>query len=224
MDDVLKSRFFLKSDDEIKNYSFSGRDWSFYDLQWYSRIYEYRWAIDAINCYFGEKEPGLVIDIGTGNWHPFSFMLSTETKSRKVLASDIYPLEDWQYKDIMPSSMEYFQGSADDNDMPNVDIVACISIFEHLDPDLQIRSLKNFVDKINEGGCLTMTFDIPGYDYETQKSKYLRILDEGGMVYEIEDVDGEKVTSKDNPIAPEKHLKIDPPLNFFRLFAYKPEA
>jgi SAM-dependent methyltransferase len=222
MKKILKSRFIVKDDPEIKKYSFKDREWSFYDLQWYSRIYEYRWAVDAINEYFADREPESVIDIGTGNWHPFSFMLTTETKVKKVFASDIYPLEEWQYKGIMPESMDYFQGSADDESMPEVDIVACISIFEHLSKDLQIRSLSNFVKKINAGGCLVMTFDIPGYDYETQKQEYLRILDEGGMTYELEEVDGDRVTSKDNPIAPEKHLTIDPPLNFFRLFAYKP--
>lgn len=181
--DLLDSRFILDSDPRCADFIFK------LPKHWYSRPYEYAWALNLVN------PTDTVLDAACGISHPFKFYLAE--KANLVFANDIDERilskeaiihgvtddfgkdaidrvkDDWfkkiRFSNSSISSMPY--------DDASFDKIFCISVLEHLPdffnvhpgvnfniPLVRREIAKTFLEfqrVLKPGGLLVLTFDHP---------------------------------------------------------------
>jgi SAM-dependent methyltransferase len=180
--------------------------WDFHQLEWWSRIYEYRWLQDVVRDCFGPiLSPAhlgdkVALDAGCGRKHPSSFILG-EMGFRRVIALDLLPHNPLFERVRMPN-VEYRQVDFSEHVPGPVDFLCCLSVLEHVPQERQPRALENLCGAVAPGGFLAMTFDLPGFEYETDLEGYKRILGEQGFVLTEAPTDpSRRLTSRNGPIA-----------------------
>jgi len=167
MEDLYISRFFDTNDEKlIKIDEFN------IPADWWSRFYEYAWAIKFTNKNF------VVLDAGAGIRHPFQFILSSRCKHvyvcdidqdiinhEKLLRSVIETCGGYTYNELysMLNNMSFSL-----YDLTNMlyesekfDVVFCISVIEHMPKESIIMALKEFSRVIKKDGLIVITFDYP---------------------------------------------------------------
>lgn len=201
----MHSRYVVLDDPVITEFRTAGKTgeevWDFHELLWWSRLYEYRWLRDVVGDCFGEdRSDKTALDAGCGRKHPSSFILG-ELGFKKVIALDILPGNPLFERVLMPN-VEYRQVDFSEHVPGPVDFLCCLSVLEHVAPERQLRALENLCGAVAPGGFLAMTFDLPGFEYETDLEAYKRVLAEQGFVM-IETPTGraERLTSRNGHIA-----------------------
>ena len=225
MEEIFKSRFFVKSDRKLTKYQSNSYEWDFEKLNWYSMLYEYVWALDCIKIYFEGKKDINVIDFATGGNHPFPLMLR-EFGFNKVISTDTFSVSEWQYKKYINEKFIYSQGDLRKDFVEKADCVICISVLEHINEKGQVKALENIINHINRGGCLILTFDFPGYDYITDPLLYFKVLELNNMKFEKIFLSGDKIFTENKKQLEYKTLaafwfntmkyQLNPALNEYR--------
>lgn len=167
MEDKLTSRFFLDTDPTITKLVFEIPN------TWWSRFYEYAWA-----SLFAE--PGdTVMDAGCGICHPFKFFLADRCSEvhacdndQRILSPEAI-LQELKYY-LSPDAVagfpqRYFEEikflQADITSLPyqseTFDKIFCISVLEHLSPEMIILTLQEFRRVLKKNGYIVLTFDYP---------------------------------------------------------------
>jgi SAM-dependent methyltransferase len=119
---------------------------------WWSRPYEYAWAIQF-------AKPGQVVaDMGCG-WSGRPFKEELADKGCYVYAIDGDPrvLELPAYGGVRLIVRKFLEPM---DDLPQFDVIFCISVLEDLTKDLP-EVLKKFASKLKDDGLLVVTFDTP---------------------------------------------------------------
>ena len=140
---------------------------------WWSRFYEYRWAIDVANEYFTrrQKKCSICLDAGCGVEHPFKLELLNH--SEKVIGID----EDPRIKTVPVDTprLELFQSSLESFTYPQpIDCIFCISVLEHMPPADLNQAITNFEKLLGDGGCLVLTFDFPHVNLDHVREALMR--------------------------------------------------
>jgi SAM-dependent methyltransferase len=145
---------------------------------WWSRPYEYAWATEFV------RPTDVVLDVACGVCHPFKFRLGE--LARTTYASDRDPrvvsppaiLDDIRTSVGDAAADAFDRGRfaqvelavCDMTRMPYPDAafdrVFCISVFEHLAPLDQLRSLLEFTRVLRDDGLLVLTVDHPTVDLD----------------------------------------------------------
>lgn len=193
----MKNKFFTYKDDKLDKLIF---DFTKDPILWWSRIYEYCWALNEI--IFELQKEVVIADMACGTFHPFKFALAS-FKQNKVYACDLANLS---YDNIINDMTIYFKDEINSKeneikklydkiswrecDISNTqydnkmfDIITCISVFEHLDKATQIKTLKEWHRVLKDDGKILLTCDSPFVE------PYELIKDITDMGFEI---DGER--------------------------------
>lgn len=121
---------------------------------WHSRCYEYPTAINAVKA---KGSYGLIHNVGCGSGEDqiyFRKILEEKYGPGKVIHSDIIDMNG-EY----PTT--YYNLIYGNKDFSNkFDIIFCISILEHIEPEDRKKCIDNLVDMLKVGGLLAITFDI----------------------------------------------------------------
>ena len=131
---------------------------------WWSRGYEYPWA----SMY---ALPGMIVaDMGAG-WHERPFKHYLASICNEVYAVDIHPeFPKLNEERPFPSNLHAVVADMATVELPPLDIVFCISVFEDLG-DLKLKALENFHKLLKRGGKVVITFDCQ-YDMGKPLGKY----------------------------------------------------
>lgn len=120
--------------------------------EWWSRGYEYSFASKYL------KEGEIILDAGCGIEHPFKWFAATKVK--KVIAIDIDErLKTLQHQPNIKYLCIDFSNIS--NEVEKVDVIFCISVLEHLTPEQQKETIKQFSKVLKEKGKLILTVDFP---------------------------------------------------------------
>jgi SAM-dependent methyltransferase len=141
---------------------------------WWSRPYEYAWALDY-------AKPGqVVLDAGCG-WSGRPLKEGLADKGCDVYAIDGDPrvLELPAHKGVRLIVRKFLEPM---DDLPQFDVIFCISVLEDLTKDLP-EVLKKFASKLKDDGEIVVTFDVP-YDAEKPTPTYPG-LDLGDFIYAL---------------------------------------
>lgn len=138
---------------------------------WWSRPYEYAWAIEF-------AKPGQVVaDMGCGwSGRPFKEELADKGCDVYAIDGDERVLDLPAHEGVRLIHRKFLEPM---DDLPQFDVIFCISVLEDLTKDLTLVLCK-FADKLKSGGKLVVTFDVP-YDTTKPTPAYpgLNILDFG---------------------------------------------
>jgi len=81
------------------------------------------------------------------------------------------------------------------------DVVCCLSVLEHMDPPRQACALRILCDAVKPGGLLLLTFDMPGFEWDTDLDMYRHILRQREFDFiEVEVLEEQRVTSRNGPV------------------------
>jgi SAM-dependent methyltransferase len=184
---------------------------------WWSRVYEYRWMKDVNEVYFGSSENKSAIDVATGDQHPGMFILESVGFSR-VVGTDLFPKQKYRYS--LKSNMEYVcDDIVHSKIIEKFDSVNCISVLEHIDPELQSLALENMIRMVKSGGIIVLTFDMPGFEYKTNLDLYKEILRKNGMSFLEKNADNILTTRNYNGNI--DSVLVDKNLSCYRIVAEK---
>ncbi len=209
--EILQSRFILRNDPIITR--IGGED---LNPAWWSRFYEYKWALDAARIYFERRkeERRLCLDAGCGIEHPFKRELLQSFD--KVVAIDEDPAietveNDDSQLELYHSPLETFQYNEP------FDCIFCVSVLEHLEPAHLNQSVGNFYSLLRPGGCLALTFDFPHVNLDAVKNALMKngFKAFGWDVRRGPDTLNGLNSQYPNPARPD--------LNVFRAFTIKPD-
>jgi SAM-dependent methyltransferase len=119
---------------------------------WWSRMYEYAWAIQF-------AKPGQVVaDMGCGwSGRPFKEELADRGCDVYAIDGDPRVLELPQHKGVRLIVRKFLEPM---DDLPQFDVIFCISVLEDLTKDLP-EVLKKFAGKLKPDGFMVITFDTP---------------------------------------------------------------
>jgi SAM-dependent methyltransferase len=145
----LTSRFFTVQDKKMDHL-----DEFKLPQEWWSRPYEYAWASTFLD------KNDHILDAGCGISHPFKIFASRKVKSCVALDHDqeIISLKN-------SNKLTYILGNLEDVDTifneNTFDKIFCISVLEHLTPDLICKTLSNFKKVLKQDGKIILTIDHP---------------------------------------------------------------
>jgi SAM-dependent methyltransferase len=129
---------------------------------WWSRPYEYAWAIGFA------KPRQVVADMGCGwSGRPFKEELADHGCDVYALDADPRVLELPAHPGVRLIVRRFLEPM---DDLPQFDVIFCLSVLEDLTADLP-EVLKKFASKLKEDGLLVVTFDTP-YDNEKPTPTY----------------------------------------------------
>lgn len=119
---------------------------------WWSRPYEYAWAVQF-------AKPGQVVaDMGCGwSGRPFKEELASIGCDVYAIDADPRVLELPRHKGVRLIVRKFLEPM---DDLPQFDVIFCISVLEDLTADLP-EVLKKFASKLNPDGFMVITFDTP---------------------------------------------------------------
>lgn len=209
MGKITTSRYISTNDAYIKRFSTSsifvkllGRRvyrWNFVKTRWWSRAYEYKLIQDVVASVFGEEIGGKsALDFGCGDSHPGIFILE-KLKFGQVFGCDLF--DSHPLLDEKSFNISYFKNHKLG---PNVkyDLITVISVLEHLKPTLQKEILCDLMMMLNNDGVIILTFDMPGFEFQTDLQLYTDLFDEFGLFYELENIPMELRLNNFNSVAP----------------------
>lgn len=145
---------------------------------WWSRPYEYAWATEFV------RPTDVVLDVACGVCHPFKFRLGELAQATYASDSDPRVVSPPAIVDDIRASVGDAAADAFDHgrfeqvqlavcDMTRMpypdatfDRVFCISVFEHLAPLDQLRSLLEFTRVLRNDGLVVLTVDHPTVDLD----------------------------------------------------------
>ena len=215
---IRESRFFRTSDPVIETYELKSKKkslsdnkenssqtedytWNFRLQHWWSRLYEYRWMLDAAKNYYKGSDLSKikVLDAACGDLHPSCFMLA-DLGFGQIVAQDLFDshplIERFPLKNLT-----YLQGNLlakfPDNEF---DCINFISTLEHIEPLNQPVALQNLCNRLKPGGLIIMTFDIPGFEYVTNLDDYKNILRDNFIVFQEDTIDEKDLLSSLNSV------------------------
>lgn len=217
MDNIFSSRYFVKSDAFMDNFCIGDNTIEIKKRGWWSRIYEYQWMKDICENYFKDINSRSVIDVATGNQHPGMFILK-ESGFKRVVGSDMFNASEYLYSKFMKEGMEYVIDDMTETKIEEkFDCVTCISVLEHIHPNVQDDALKNMISFVKEKGIIILTFDMPGFEYPTNLSLYTKVLEKNGFLVDLVDSQGEKVSTMNGEYVDDKLKQMN--LTCYRIFA-----
>lgn len=168
---MLTSRFFTKDDEKVNKVIFP------IPKTWWSRFYEYAWAMKFCN-----KED-IALDAACGIEHPFKLYLSQNCK--EVYAIDIDKRITSRNKinkrmrkklGIIDANIYKYRLNLMHGDITSIPLpdkkfnkIFCISALEHLLDAGKIKALKEFHRILKDEGMLILTLDYPTTDFEIMK-------------------------------------------------------
>ncbi len=119
---------------------------------WWSRPYEYAWAIQF-------AKPGQVVaDMGCGwSGRPFKEELADAGCDVYAIDADPRVLELPKHEGVRLIVRKFLEPM---DDLPQFDVIFCISVLEDLTTDLP-EVLKKFASKLKPDGFIVITFDTP---------------------------------------------------------------
>ena len=170
----MNNRFFTYNDEKLEKLIF---DLTKDPVLWWSRIYEYYWALNIISSDIREKN---VYDSCCGTFHSFKFALA-EFNNNKVFASDLASLDKMnilsEISNYFPTEIEAKRSIIEhledkiswrECDIANTqydekmfDYITCISVFEHLDQNKQKEALIEWFRILKDDGRVLLTCDYP---------------------------------------------------------------
>jgi SAM-dependent methyltransferase len=222
----IHSRYVVLNDPVITEFrtpNSAGEEvWDFHELAWWSRLYEYRWLQDVVSdCLGPDRSDKMALDAGCGRKYPSSFILG-EMGFKRVIGLDLVPSNPLFERVSMPN-VEYRQLDFAEEVPGPVDCLCCLSVLEHMPPERQLRALENFCRAVAPDGFMAMTFDLPGFEYETDLEAYKRVLAEHGFVMIEAPTDpAERLNSRNGRIAHPGWPKFGRmELQCYRLVAWK---
>ena len=175
--DILTSRLIDNSDRHIREFSYNGRHFEFYNRGWWSRTFEYAWMIDAAQAHFASITNKTAIDIATGDCHPGALIL--QSLGFKTTGTDLYAPSKFPYPE---SGITYITDDIVYSQLnEQYDCVCCISVLEHISHNYQEQALHNILKRVRPGGCAILTFDSPGYDSVTDIELYHKVVNDIGF-------------------------------------------
>jgi SAM-dependent methyltransferase len=198
------SRYIRVDDPTIMRYEWTGGHqtlrWDLSELGWWSRVYEYRWLQDVVIAAFG---PGAssrtVLDVGCGVGYPGCFMFC-DLGVGLVVAQDVKERNPQVERSGLPN-LRYHRADMSEHVEGTADLVCCVSVLEHLRPDRQRAALKNMCEAVAPGGALMLTFDMPGFEWDTDLVMYESVLDEQGFELDrAETPVGVRLTNLNGPV------------------------
>lgn len=218
MKEVLQSRYVLADDLIIRGFEWGSASFEFYQRGWWSRIYEYQWMLDACKAYFDDFKGKSALDIATGVLHPGMFLLKSLGFDR-VVGTDLFDVKDHLFVKEIKDGIEYVKESVMHPTMKDkFDCVSCISFLEHIPNYQQEFALENILSYVSEDGCAIFTFDIPGYDFQTDLPLYESVLKKQGFYFSNVEVDAKKILTTTNSPVAAQDLK-GRGISCYRLFA-----
>lgn len=146
---------------------------------WWSRPYEYAWALEQLN------KSDIIIDAGCGIEHPFKFYAAE--KCKRVFAID----KDINVTYLLPKmNMKFIHGDLSELDKLNVDQVDklfCISVLEHMQEIEIVKCMELFRDNIKDNGKIVLTIDYPTLspDYVMNIAKDKKMKIDGKFDYKL---------------------------------------
>lgn len=210
------SRYFVKNDNIMRDFAWQDLYFEFYNKGWWSRIYEYRWIIDACANCAGKT----VIDIATGIEHPGMFILKSCGFSR-VLGIDLFEKDRFYFAGHLTDGIEYRKENIlTPTIQERFDCVSCISLMEHIPSEKQRSAMQSIINYMKTGGTLLMTFDMPGYDYRVNFEGLLQVLRDNRLQFTLSESPSTPLTTENSPIAVQELRSMN--LKCFRLYATKP--
>jgi len=170
----LNNKFFTYDDEKLDKLIF---DLTKDPILWWSRIYEYNWALNIISSDLREKT---LMDSCCGSFHPFKYALA-QFDNNTVYACDLASLNKM---DILLEMKNYFAEEIEGKrsiiehlgdkiswrecDIANTqydekmfDYITCISVFEHLDKNKQKEALIEWFRILKDEGRILLTCDYP---------------------------------------------------------------
>ena len=174
--------------------------WDFRALQWWSRIFEYQWLKDVVSSFPApELETKTALDVGCGLEHPGCFMLA-ELGFGRTIAQDVWERHELIERIHLPN-LEYCCMDINEASPCRADLVCCLSVLEHMDLVRQACALRILCDAVEPGGLLLLTFDMPGFEWDTDLDMYRHILRQREFDFlEVEVAEEQRVTSRNSPV------------------------
>ena len=174
--------------------------WDFRELQWWSRIFEYQWLKDVVGAFLApDLETKTVLDVGCGLEHPGCFILA-ESGFGRVVAQDVWERHELIERIHLPN-LEYCCMDINEAVPCRADLVCCLSVLEHMDPQQQACALRILCDAVEPGGLLLLTFDMPGFEWDTNLDMYRHILRQREFDFiEVEVPEEQRLTSLTSPV------------------------
>ncbi|MFA5732637.1 MAG: class I SAM-dependent methyltransferase [Acidithiobacillus sp.] len=144
---MIENNAFFKNNDYNSN-TFAGKQ---LPNHWWSRVYEYHWALKFAN------ENDICADMGCGTVHPFVFALADKCKFVTGVDSnsDIMKLPRKQNLKFLNQDIEKLT-----IDSESFDKIFCISVLEHINLDKINNVLYEFYRTLKKNGRLILTLDI----------------------------------------------------------------
>lgn len=179
-DEILSSRFFRIDDAFVEKYWLWPKRfrrplyWNLLRRGAWSRMYEYPWILESIRVHFdGMLDRTTVLDAGCGIDNPLCFKLAE--MGCRVDAQDLFDIHPTIQQLNWPN-LRYMKGNLKDPIPQRYAAVICVSTVEHIPPSIQPAVIHNLCDAVRPGGVLLMTFDCPGFEYDTDLGLYRQIL------------------------------------------------
>ncbi len=185
--DLLASRFILKSDIQIDSLSSIP-----FRASWWSRPQEYAWAAEFVD------EDAVVLDAACGISHPFKWYLGETCLEAWACDADprissIDAIIQNTYEDLGEVAHTVLSNTPrlyEDviivecsicqlpNDMPQFDRIFCISTLEHLSDKDRQDAMTQFAQHLSPTGLLVITVDYP----EVTPQKLIALAKAAGLV------------------------------------------
>jgi trans-aconitate methyltransferase len=188
---------------------------------WWSRVYEYRWLKDVVEAIATPvRRVSTAVDVGCGMQHPGCFLLARSGFGRAI-AQDVEARHDLLER-INVHNLEYVRMDMTESVACEAQLVCCLSVLEHVPPHLQVRALRNLCSAVAGGGLLLLTFDMPGFEYDTNLDLYKNVL--GDLRFEFIEVDVGpelRLTSATGPVSRPSWVSVGrAELECYRLLAW----
>ncbi len=140
-------------------------------IHW-SRIYEWKYAIDAINEYKPETIHNTACGgLNTGDCLHLTFCKDILDICKSVINSDIWGT-DYPGVKTKPEVDNFIYYDITEPYDKQFDMVLNISTIEHLPKDKIVLTLDNILNQVKQGGHLILTFDYPEIDLATIKQYF----------------------------------------------------
>lgn len=203
-----ENRFLVKQDDNIPQY----RTWNFKKLQWHSRPYEYKYAVDRVADLGSDLD---ILDLGCGVKHPGYLMLAELENVASVDALDLSNellSNGHDHAKVRKVVADIFTWDKD----KFYDVVVCVSTVEHIEKYQQV--FQTIAEILKPGGYLVLTIDIytgpkKAWKYNIrniQPSQYKDALERAGfeLVGDFDDSQSTNDLTGSISLFPGKHKEL----------------
>lgn len=120
---------------------------------YWSRRWEYPWVLQQANV----QEGMTMVDAGSGNMNPLPVFLDSKYNNIKVYAVDLVPSPFPDTRQVKTVQEDLTRTSIASD---SVDIVVCVSVLEHMEPQDWARGIKEFCRILKPQGKIVVTLDV----------------------------------------------------------------